>query len=71
MEEIHGIDLPSLMSFTGSGNNFMYFGSVILESTCSYNCLLDIPSLSYNNIQSLSFYYTYSLQSLSSLVLQF
>ena len=26
------IDLPSLVSLTGSGNNLMYFGSVILES---------------------------------------
>lgn len=31
-EERNNIDLPSLTSFTGSGNNFMYFGSVIIES---------------------------------------
>ena len=38
-EKWNGIDLPSLTSFTGSGNNFMYFGSVVLESVC-YSLLL-------------------------------
>ena len=43
-EKWNGIDLPSLTSFTGSGNNFMYFGSVVLESIC-YSLLLTRHSL--------------------------
>ena len=35
IEEGNGIDLPSLTSFTGSGNNFMFFGSVVLDSIYS------------------------------------
>ncbi|KAK8823028.1 hypothetical protein WA538_002181, partial [Blastocystis sp. DL] len=47
-------NLPSLISFVGGGSyNYCRFGSVILEN---------IPSLPYSSIQSLSFYYAYSLQ---------